>query len=625
MRTPLAAPPVFPGVLRISAGAGRVVLLHSLRPTFPRGRESGPRPRALLRCGLGALLLGLLACGVEPERDAKLAPAPDLLLTNGRIYTLAPEQPWVEALAIGAGRILAVGSTEAMLDLAGPQTRALDLAGRFAMPGINDGHAHPAWGGVTALYYCLFPASATPLELMEKIQGCIAETSSEETWIQGGMWTPKFFAQYRIASPRAWLDRISGDKAVALKDDSGHNYWVNSKALNLLGLDAASEPPPGGVFVKDERSGELNGLLLETFTLLTEQLPEWKVSHYREGVRYAARSANRFGVTGFKDASASPRELQAYYEVDQAGELTVHVAACLFGQEFGADAPFDVAALQGLRERYASEHLHTGFVKIFLDGVPTTARTAAMLAPYVPAQEGEAAEYGPLHVQPKTLQETLIALDRAGFTVKIHTAGDRSVHEGLNAVEAARQANGDSGLRHELGHAGFIDPSDIPRFAELGVVADLSPYLWFPSPIIESVREAVGERGFAYWPNRDLLDSGAPLLAGSDWPSVAEDLNPWVGMEALVTRRDPFGVQPGAAWPEQALTVREVVKIFTSDGARALGLGDETGSLRVGKSADLIVLNHDIFAVPAERISDTEVQLTFFAGAVVHDASTAPR
>ena len=567
-----------------------------------------------LRRGAFVLLAPLLlSCGGDnaPQGNA------DLVLHGGRIYTMDSAAPWAEALAVRDGRIVAIGTDAEVEALTGPQTQVVGLEGAFAMPGINDGHSHPAWGGVIALYYCHFSAAAPPDEVIRTIEQCVAEADDDTQWIQGGLWTPTFFERFGIQSPREWLDRISGDKAIALKDDSGHNYWVNSRGLELLGIDERTEPPPGAVYERVPGGEALNGVLNEAFDTVNRALPEWTVEHYMAGARYAQEAANRFGITGFKDASASATEVQAYHTIDTTEGLTVHVAACLFDQPLGAAV--DVAALGDLRDRYASANLHTNFVKLFLDGVPTTARTAAMLAPYKPRFEGEDPVYGPLHLEPGNLKDSMVALDAAGFTVKIHTAGDRSVHEGLNAVEMARKTNGDSGLRHELAHAGFVEPADIPRFAELGVVADLSPYLWFPSPIIDDVLKALGDRGALYWPNRSLLDSGAPLLAGSDWPSVAEDMNPWVAIETLVTRRHPEALHAGVSWPEEALTVAEALRIFTVDGAAALKLEEETGTLSVGRRADLIVLDRNPLEVPAEQLSEVQVQLTLFGGTVVHE------
>lgn len=528
-------------------------------------------------CLPGALLMFLMlvavGCSEQVElADTALAEKARTVHKNGAIYTQNSDALWAEALAYDhKGRLLYVGSNAGVEGFVGPDTEVHDLAGRFVMPGIIDAHAHPAWGGVTALFYCLFPATALPAEVQETIRQCVREAPDEDVWIQGGLWAADFFTQYQIDSPAKWLDEVSGDKAIALKDDSGHNYWLNSKGLSLLGLDRESVPPPGGKYPKD-KDGELNGVLLETFSIVGEQLPPWTVTHYKAGIEYALNNAAQYGVTGWKDASSSAVEVQAYYELDQDNRLSAHIAACLILD--GDYTKFDIAAYNALRDKYASKNVHTGFAKIFLDGIPTMAKTAAMVAPYVTDAEGEAPNYGPVHVAETDLVNSLVEFDAHGYTVKVHTAGDRSVQIALDAIAQVRAKNGNADLAHELAHAGFIGSEDIPRFGELNVVADLSPHLWFPSPIVESVRSALGERGYEYWPNRDLLDAGAPLLVGSDWPSVTPDLNPWLGLEALVTRQDPHGAYVGRGWQAQALTLAEGIKVLTEDGARALGMGD---------------------------------------------------
>lgn len=202
----------------------------------------------------------------------------------------------------------------------------------------------------------------------------------------------------------------------------------------------------------------------------------------------------------------------------------------------------------------------------------------------------------------------------------MHAAGDGSVHAGLDAVAAARKANGNSGLHHELAHAGYVEPSDIPRFAQLDVIPDFSPIIWYPSPIIQSVINAVGPRGQHYWPTRDLLKAGALIATGSDWPAAVPDQNPWMGIEALVTRKDPRGITPGSLWPEQAVSLDEALKIYTLNGARALRLESRIGSLQPGKSAQIIVLDRNPFKIPAADIGDTQVRMTYFEGKLVYSS-----
>jgi predicted amidohydrolase YtcJ len=569
---------------------------------------------------LSLLLLMVIVsagCGQREPDASSLKKAADLVFINGRVYTVNPEQAWAEAVAVRGGKILGVGSGEQMSAYRGENTQVIDLAGKLLMPGLVDAHVHPAWGGVKDLFQCNFPFSAGPEEIAATIARCV-ENQPESEWIIGGQWTSNFFVDHKLGSPAKWLDKVSGDKAVVLTDDTGHNHWANSRALELMGIDASTADPEGGKILRDPTTGEANGVLEELSGLVKRATPEWTLRQYTAGAAYSVEQANKFGVTGMKDASASAVEVQAFYALDQERKLTVHLASSLFAETRDSLNALDFDEFVRLREKYQSEHLHTNFVKIFLDGVPTASRSAAMLAPYTAAHEDEDAVYGEMHLQPEALATAVAQLDELGFTVKIHAAGDRSVRAALDAIEHARQTNGRSGLRHELAHGGYIDPSDIPRFAALNAVADFSPHIWFPSPIMDSVIGALGERGQYYWPTRDLIDSQARLLIGSDWPSAVPDMNPWRGLEALVTRRDPVGSHPGELWPEQAVSLEEAVEIFTLGGANALKLEAVTGSITVGKSADLIVLWNNLFDIPVEQISDIQVSMTFFEGELVY-------
>jgi predicted amidohydrolase YtcJ len=557
----------------------------------------------------------LCGCSQKASTPAATSASADLLLLNGKIYTQNADQPWAQAMAVRDGKIAAVGSSEQLASWKGDSTQVIELDNKMLMPGINDAHLHPAWGGVKDLYRCNFPFSASPQLVADTIADCVAN-QDDAVWILGGQWTSDFFVNNKLESPRKFLDRVSGDKAVLLDDDSGHNAWANSKALELIGINKDTVAPPGVTIVRDPVTGEPNGVLMEAFNMTKKVVPDWSLAQYQQGAQYSVDKANSFGVTGMKDASASPIEVEAFYQLDQQQGLTVHLASCLLLE--GDDLNnIDVDKLLAMRDQFKSAHVDTRFVKIFLDGVPTASRTAAMLAPYVHEDDGKD-NFGDLHVKAELLAERVALLDKLGFTVKIHAAGDRSVRVALDAIEYARQQNGNSGLRHELAHAGYIDDEDIPRFVKLNAVADLSPYIWFPSPIIDSVLGAVGERGEHYWPTKSLIENNVMLLAGSDWPSAVPDMNPWTGLEAIVSRKDPMATVDGSFWQEQGISLSQAIKLFTIDGARALRLEDKTGSLEVGKSADFIVLNQNLFDVPVENITDTEVLMTYFEGQLVY-------
>lgn len=577
---------------------------------------------ALARPGLHSLAaatLCLLANLVTPS--ALAAGAADLVLTHGRIYTVESRQPWAQAVAIHGDSFTYVGTDRGVRGYIGPKTRVVDLHGAYAMPGLVDAHVHPVMGGLKVLYECNFAFSASPDQIAQRLRSCVAQAPAG-AWIRGGQWDSGFFENHPLEWPRGFLDVVSGDHPVMLIDDSEHNAWVNSAALRIAGIDEHTPDPSAGRIVRDA-AGVPNGVLLESAfrVLFRKAVPAWTSEQHLAAVREANRLANSYGITAVKDAGAYEEFLAAYQAADLAGVLTMHVAACLRTPSGSRSAPLDYADLVARRDRYRSPHLHTQFVKIFLDGVPTAARSAAMIAPYATDAQHPTAVTGDLLVEGPVLANDLIELDRRGFTVKMHAAGDRAVRVGLDAIQAARVANGNSGLHHELAHAGYIDPADIARFAQLDAVPDFSPMIWYPSPIIASIERAVGPRAVQYWPTRSLLDSGAHVAGGSDWPAAVPDENPWTGIQALVTRADPRGLTPGTLWSEQAIRLDEALAIYTINAARALRLEQRIGSVAVGKSADLIVLDHNPFTMPIHDVGAVRVRMTFFEGRLVHDGA----
>jgi hypothetical protein len=318
------------------------------------------------------------------------------------------------------------------------------------------------------------------------------------------------------------------------------------------------------------------------------------------------------------DAATMEPDLEALSGLDDTGDLSAWVVAAMPAIE--PAFAFGIAGdeLFAKRDGFARPHVRPDYVKIFLDGVPG-ARTAAFHEPYLEDKVHGCCFRGGTMVTFPELVRWLGRAESLGLGVKIHCAGDAAVTQALDAIEIVRSFNGATELLHHIAHASYIGPGDIPRFAELGVVADLSPMLWYPTTFLEGHKEVMGEgRATRFWPNRDLREAGALLAGGSDWP-VIPNPDPWNGMEGLVTRRNPSGQFPDASlWPEQAIDLAVAVEIFTINAARAIGLADTIGSLEVGKSADIVVLDANIFEVPPSDVAETKVMTTYFAGVPVY-------
>ncbi len=555
------------------------------------------------------LLLALVYSGGCAE------PAQETVYTNGFIYTVNPEQPTAEAVAVRDGVIVAVGSNEETLAQASDRARVVDLDGKMLMPGIHDMHAHPMEAGEKYNFQCGFPFTFTVEQIVAKLTECAAETPPGE-WIRGGQWAMELMETDTVPH-KDILDAITRDHPIYLGDSTVHAAWLNSLALAEMGIDANTPDPQGGVIIREQGSMEPTGILVDNAAYnIISKLPAYTEEQYKDALEWSMREMNKVGVTTIKDALTDGRSLKAYKGLDESGRLTMKVSTSIAWRMLWTDYEKNVSE----RAEYATENVGTEFIKIMLDGIPPT-RTSAMLDPYLPDDKHGDSFTGKLIHSPERLTEDMIYLDGQGLTVKVHATGDRAVRVTLDAVEAARKANGDSGMMHEISHAELIHPDDIPRFKQLNVIAEFSPILWYPSPLVAVMTGVIGEeRANRFWPTKQLLEAGAHIIYGSDWPSVVPDPNPWPGIEAMVTRRDPYGNSPGALWLEQAVDLETALRIFTANGAVAGKQPARTGMIEVGKSADFIVLDRNLFEIPPEDISNTQVLLTVVSGQEVYRA-----
>lgn len=557
-----------------------------------------------------------LALSCRLERRAPVVGA-DLILRGGAVYTMDPNRPWAEAVAIREGRIVFVGTIEGAQRFAGRGTRILDLPGKMVLPGFIDSHAHPLSGGLE-LGECNLYDAKTPAEV-EGIIRAYAQAHPQLEWIRGNGWQLPVFP--RANPTREQLDRAVPDRPAFFWAADGHSGWANSKALALAGITRDTRDPPNGRVERDPRTGEPSGTLREAAVgLVTAKLPPYTREARIGAVRRALAEANRFGITAITDADAGEEHVLAYEAVDQDGGLTARVTLALHVDDQAPIAP-QVAALTALRQQHErGGRLLLGQAKLYADGV-LESRTAALLAPYLD-RPGDA---GPLVYPPEELAARVAALDRAGFQIHIHAIGDRAIRVSLDALRHAAEANPPRERRPILAHIELFDPADLPRFRREGVIASAQP-LWAQADeyITDLTEPALGPaRSRWLYPLGTLLASGAIVAGGSDW-SVSS-LNPLEGIQVALTRRAPEA-PAGPAWlPQEQARLPEMLAAYTIGSAYAARLERETGSLEVGKLADVIVLDRNLFELAPTEIHKARVLLTLLGGRTVYRDSTALR
>ncbi|WP_120520999.1 amidohydrolase [Arthrobacter celericrescens] len=542
----------------------------------------------------------------------------DLLLINGVIDTLDPAGTRTSTLAVKAGQVLATG-TEAGLSR-GPGTAVVDLQGAYVMPGLLDVHNHHMLAGQMDLFELDAPPSLTLDQFIASI-GDYAATLGPDEWVTGGSWGSGLLGELNTPEALRRLDVATGGRPGLLKDDSKHNRWANSRALELAGITDTTADPDGGQILRDD-AGRATGVLIEAGGVLLEQtLARLQPQDPAKLARAAERGIellHSYGVTGFQDAAASLQLLQALKQLDDDGRLHAWVVTSMQANDFIFGTTPLGEGIIAERDALRSEHHRPDFIKIFLDGVPP-AGTGAFLEPYLPEAGFPECHCGNATMAPEELEGWLMRTAERGISAKIHCTGDASVRLALDTIAKVRAA-GHTDTKYHIAHGQFVHPDDYGRFAELDVTADISPSLWFPGVISEAIATVLPpERASKMQPNRILLDAGARLAGGSDWP-VSVSPNAWEGIYGLVTRKDPSGTFPGTLWPEQAITLSEAIAVYTTACAEAMGVDDVTGSLIPGKSADFIVLSDNPYDVDIEKIPTVHARQTWFAGRKVYEA-----
>ncbi|MHC6222720.1 amidohydrolase [Arthrobacter sp. MMS24-S77] len=535
------------------------------------------------------------------------------IFVNAVIRTQDPKRPWARSMAVSDGRVVAFDADAEAL--AGAGTESVDLDGAFLMPGLIDVHNHHSLAGAADLFECNFLPTDDVDTILETVARWSA-TVEPGAWVIGGSWGSGLFAELSRLDTLARLDQASGGRPVLLKDDSKHNRWVNSAAMALAGIDATTSDPEGGEILRDPVTGTPTGVLIEAGGVLVERVVAASQGYSLEQMaRACARGIeilHSYGVTAFQDAATSLQIMEALRHLDQSEALEAWVVSSMQVNDFIFGTTPLGEELVSRGEEFRTAHHRPDFIKIFLDGVPPS-RTAAFLEPYLP-DEHHAHDFAGYTTMPaEDLLGWLRRTAKSGISAKIHCTGDASVRMVLDAVQTIRD-EGFHEAKYQIAHGQFIHEDDLPRFAALDVSADISPSLWFPGVIYEAIKTVLPlERATKMQPNRDLLDSGATIGGGSDWP-VSVSPNAWEAIQGLITRADPTGQFPGTLWPEQAITLEEALACYTTAPARMLGLSDQLGSLEPGKSADFILLDQNPFEVEHTALGRIQTLQTWFAG-----------
>lgn len=545
--------------------------------------------------------------------DAEHAEHADLVLTGGRIFTADPAKTWAEALAVAGERIVAVGGDRDVRRRIGPRTRVIELAGRTVTPGFQDAHVHPTHAGLARIRCELHGARG--LDAYLGIVAAYARAHPEVEWILGGGWS---LADFPGGLPRREdLDRIVPDRPVFLPNRDVHDAWVNSRALELAGISKDTPDPEDGRIARDPDGTPLGTLHEGAMDLVERHVPPATAAEMREALLASQRYLHSLGITAWQDAWITDADQAAYLALAGSGELTARVVGALWW-----DRTRGLEQIEELVERRAAGHVGryaATSVKLMVDGIVEN-QTAAMLQPYFDAHGLVTGNTGLSFIDPETLKQAVVRIDALGFQPHFHALGDRAVREALDAVEAARRANGWSDTRPHLAHLQVVHPDDLPRFRRLGALANVQAYWAVHEPQMDELTLPVlgPEVSRRQYPWRSLRRHGATLVMGSDWGVSTPD--PLLQVEVAVTRISDLsrGEQPPFL-PEERLELVDALTAFTAGSAYANHL-DETGTLAVGRLADLAILGRDLFDIGAGPIGETRVLATFVGGDAVYEA-----
>ncbi|MGI9260772.1 MAG: amidohydrolase [Woeseiaceae bacterium] len=556
-------------------------------------------------------LVAAISCSAACSN--RQSPGADRVFVNGAVYTADDSRSWAESVAVSDGEIVFVGNNQAAEAFIGTGTEVVDLDGRMLLPGFHDGHAHIRYGGAATLRCSLQSEQDLAIIRSLLVECANSQAPGNNEWVLGGGWP---IAAFPDGSPSsAMLDEIFGDRPAYFSDDFGHNAWVNSRALEIAGINSETPDPPQGVIVREPETGEPNGTLRDSAMALVESfIPEATDEQRYAGLLAGLEQASKFGITAYSEPGVSDDNIELYKTADNRGDLTARVVASLSPlDEIAASFGPEIFDMLAMRDQFRGTYLDVDSVKVYIDGVIET-RTSTMLEPYL-----DGSNFPPFYA-PDELNSLYETFDKMEIQIHTHAIGDGAIRIALDAYEHALLVNGPNDNRHQIVHLQLIDKADLPRFAELNVAANFQCFWCYPDVYVDLAVDIVGaERVSQFYPVRSVHDTGALLVGGSDWDVTS--LNPLDAIEAAIRRQDPFADNGRVLGENQEIDLVTALDMYTRNAAFIMRLEDETGSIEIGKRADLIVLDRNLFEIPVTEINEARVLLTLMDGRTVYVAN----
>ncbi len=563
--------------------------------------------------GLMIVLAGLLvtACDFSP-RPGESGTA-DRVFISGAVYTVDADRSWAEAVAVSDGTIVFVGSNVLAKHWIGDRTEVTDLDGQMLLPGFHDSHTHILIGDTTDEECDLLRIPSVE-DIEAKLRECTQlEGFGEERWIDGSGWADWFWP--RGEPDKALLDELFPDRPVYLESSFGHNAWVNSRALELAGIHAETRAGADGIIVRDPATGEATGALHDAAKMLVQKvMPEMTREYELKRIATAIDMAHRYGVTATIEPGIDEKLMEPILELYDVGRFDLRSVVSVSPINWQPGA-FDDGILEFLEKRDAwrRDNIDVDSVKFYTDGVIESG-TGALLEPYEDGSLG----LGPRFYTQEKINEYFTHFDAMGLQIHVHAIGDAGVRMALNGIAAARAANGDLGNRHHFTHLQLVSEQDRPRFGELDVGATFQSLWAYPDPsAIELDLPMLGEeRTWQMYPIGSIHRAGGRINGGSDY--FVTSMNPLLAIEVAITRQDPYTNDGPALDENERMDLASMIDAYTINGAYTMSLENEQGSIEVGKRADLVVLDRNLFDIPASEISDANVTMTIFDGRTVY-------